>query len=384
MRLGLRGMNAHRPHQPNAKIKTLFLTPSLSNGGAERFVSSLVCNLDRNRFSPHVCLLRGETSYPVPSDVKVTVLNKSSPWHIPRTISRLAKLLDTEKPDVAVGTITFTDCLLAAATLFSRHRPPIIARFGNEPSREYSRTFQVFLKPLIRRLLSRSRAFVANSASLARSVEEYFAFDTVETLYNPLNTDHLTRLARSSHPIPETECSEPTLVAVGRLEQQKRFDVLLDAFSRVRTQIPCRLLILGEGQERQQLEHQISRLDLQNDVTLLGFCDNPFPYILGADLFVLTSDHEGMPNALVEAQALGIPAVATDCPSGPDEIITDGLTGVLTPVNDASAIASAIGNLLENDQIRTTMGRAAAVRTAEQFGITQTVPAWEQLLSRLV
>jgi glycosyltransferase involved in cell wall biosynthesis len=139
----------------------------------------------------------------------------------------------------------------------------------------------------------------------------------------------------------------PVLVAVGRLQQQKDYPMLLQAFAQVRRSQPARLLILGEGRERPMLEALIKELNLEDDVGLPGFVMNPYAYIARASLFVLSSRWEGLPTVLIEALCCGTPAVSTDCPSGPREILRKGKYGTLTPVGDAAAFAQAIAAALE-------------------------------------
>ena len=128
------------------------------------------------------------------------------------------------------------------------------------------------------------------------------------------------------------------------------------------------------------MRRRIGELGLDGAVELLGFCDNPFALMRQADLFVLTSDYEGLPNALIEAQGLGLPAVATRCPYGPDEIVDDGVTGRLVPTADPSAAARAMVEILGDPKTRRRMGEAAARRARERYDVARVVPRWEELL----
>jgi len=152
----------------------------------------------------------------------------------------------------------------------------------------------------------------------------------------------------------------PVILAVGRLATQKAFDQLIEAFAVLRRTRSARLLILGEGRIRRSLEAQVQALGLQDDVDLPGETSNVFAYMARADLFVLSSRWEGFPNVLVEALACGCPVVATDCPSGPSEILDGGRYGSLVPVDDVPALTAAmeatLGAPLSRDVL---MGRAA-------------------------
>src|SRR6201999_2607913 len=123
----------------------------------------------------------------------------------------------------------------------------------------------------------------------------------------------------------------PIVLAGGRLHRQKGFDVLLRAFAIARGQVACRLVMLGEGADRTALMAQAEQSGLGYDIDMPGFCDNPFALMARAGAFVLSSRWEGFPNALVEAMACGAPVIATDCPSGPHEILQGGEIAPLVP-----------------------------------------------------
>jgi glycosyltransferase involved in cell wall biosynthesis len=160
-------------------------------------------------------------------------------------------------------------------------------------------------------------------------------------------------------------------IAAGRLVKKKGFDVLLDALARTRRRREVRLVILGEGPERSTLESRVAALGLRDVVALPGFVENPLAWFARADLFVLSSFAEGMPNAMLQAMAAGCPVVATDCPSGPREILEDGRWGTLVPPGDAGALAEAIAFALGSPRARSdSRARAAAFgidAIAEQY-----------------
>lgn len=140
----------------------------------------------------------------------------------------------------------------------------------------------------------------------------------------------------------------PVVVALGRLSRQKDFPTLLQAIALLQPERPCRLVILGEGDARPALEAQVRELGLEGRVDLPGFRANPYPELARADCLALSSAWEGFGNVLVEALALGVPVAATDCPSGPREILADGRYGPLVPVADAAALAEAIRGQLDD------------------------------------
>jgi glycosyltransferase involved in cell wall biosynthesis len=139
---------------------------------------------------------------------------------------------------------------------------------------------------------------------------------------------------------------KPLIVAAARLERHKGFSLLTRALARVRERVDARLVILGQGSLRDEIQRECEVLGVADHVDLLGFKHNPFPYMRRADTFVLASEFEGLPNVLVQAMAFGVPIVSTDCPSGPAEILCDGKYGELVPVGDVNALAAALARSL--------------------------------------
>ncbi len=370
-------MNAER-------IKVLFVAPSLSGGGAERFVSTLATHLNRDRFQVSICLMRDNRTYEVPPDVSITVLHKRKFWHLPRTILRLRRLITAERPDVVIGTITFTNWLIAAAVHGITPRPRCIARFGNNPYREYGRFYYASWRFVVERMLKRFDAYVANSEELANLVSNcYPTASPCQTIRNPIDFDRIEEAARDRMALGHQDC-ELTLVAMGRLVQQKRLDLLIDAFSSVCRDRNVKLIIIGDGPLRPRLQKRISTLELNNHIQIQGFVSNPYPTLNGADIFVMTSEFEGMPNALAEAQGLGLPAIATRCATGPSEIIVDGETGFLVPVNDAVELEAKLARLIDDTGLRRQMSSKAKEKARGLFDCEQQVKAWGKLLSNVL
>lgn len=172
------------------------------------------------------------------------------------------------------------------------------------------------------------------------------------------------------------------MVACGRLIEQKGFDVLLEAFASVRRKIPAELWILGEGPQRSALERQIRRLGLDDDAWLSGVLPDPMEIMGKADLFVLSSRWEGLPTVVIEALASGAPVVATDCPHGPAEIIEDGVSGLLVPVEDVDQLASAIGRVLSDGDLARRLAAAGRER-AQRFSSATVARRYGELFEKL-
>lgn len=221
---------------------------------------------------------------------------------------------------------------------------------------------------------------VANSVGVAENVVRIVRIprERVTTIYNPTFTRDITRFAEedTGHPWLESD-GIPLVWGVGRLVPQKDFSTLLEAFFLVRAKRPCRLIILGEGPMRQQLEGRVSALGLRDCVSLPGWVENPWAFVTRASLFVLSSRHEGFPGVLVEALACGCPAVSTDCPAGPSEIIED--PSLLAPVGNSEALSSIILRALSHP-----VDRAILQKKASRFSVQLAAKKYEAIVEEVL
>lgn len=200
--------------------------------------------------------------------------------------------------------------------------------------------------------------------------------DSIAVLPNPIVSPALHELARAPSPHDWlADSAIPVVLGVGSLTPRKDYSTLVCAFAELRSSRPCRLVILGEGRERAHLQALAAELGVDADVLLPGFSTNPYAWMARASLFAHSSRWEGLGIVLVEALALGVPVVATDCPSGPAEVLDGGRHGRLVPVGDAKAMATAFTATL--DEMVNTEGLRAA---AEPYGIDKAAQAYLQAL----
>lgn len=212
------------------------------------------------------------------------------------------------------------------------------------------------LYPRIDRIIAVSEGVATDTARIARIPRA-----SIAVVRNPVITPELAGQAAAPCMHPWLAPGQPPLIlGAGRLQRQKDFPTLIRAFALVRARRPCRLMILGEGGGRSALEGLVASLGLGEEVALPGFESNPYPLIARAALFVLSSAWEGSPNVLTEALALGVPAVSTDCPSGPAEILAGGRFGPLVPVGDVEALAGAMLRTLDAPLSAATLKAAVA------------------------
>ena len=197
--------------------------------------------------------------------------------------------------------------------------------------------------------------------------------DKMITIYNPVQVDEIRSNLHSGQ--PDKPSSVYNIVSAGTLEHRKGFDLLINVMAKlVKENDKVHLTLLGDGPEKENLRQRINSLNLSGNVSLAGFQKNPFIYFSKADLFVLSSRYEGLPNAMLESLACGTPVVAFNCPGGIDEIIVNESQGALVPENDVQALSKAI-----EKQMR-SLNHTKDSLLPEKFDVKAVVPAYEKLV----
>jgi glycosyltransferase involved in cell wall biosynthesis len=358
--------------------RVLFALPSLRGGGAERVLVTLLAHLDRQRFEPHLLLVEAVGPYlsDVPADVPVHAL--AAP-RLRRAALKLAGEIRRLRPAVIVSTQGYMNfALLLMRPLFAPTRLVVREVIG-ERYLENSRFQPLFYRWYLRQVRRADRIVVQSDAARDEMQARVRArAGQIVRVYNPVDVARVSAIARAgANPLPGPG---PHLVAAGRLGHQKGFDMLLDAVAGVLARgVPATLTILGEGPDRAALEARAAELGIAAAVRFAGFQANPFAYFAHADLFVLSSRYEGLPNVVLEALACGCPVVAFDCPRGVREIVRDGVNGVLLPAGDVRGLRDALTRLLqfpaERERLRQHVPSSLAPFTAPTV-----VREWEALL----
>jgi GalNAc-alpha-(1->4)-GalNAc-alpha-(1->3)-diNAcBac-PP-undecaprenol alpha-1,4-N-acetyl-D-galactosaminyltransferase len=352
--------------------------PSLTSGGAERVMVDLATQLadswtvtllttegrDRDFYALPGTVARVALDLPSPSARKLDILR-----FVVRVTFRLRREIAASRPDVVLSFMEITNILVLLAATQSTW--PVVVAERTDP--RHHRVSAVWER-LRRMLYPRAAAVVVQTESVQGWARSFLPDDAVHVIPNA------PRDVMPSDRRPADMPPGHAIVAVGRLGPEKGIDVLLDAAARALASRPdWTVVLVGDGPSRAALEARASEADLSGRVRFIGRVANPEAYLQAADLYVLPSRYEGFPNALLEAMGCGLPVIATDCPSGPAEMIRDGVDGRLVPPGDAPALASVIGELADDAAARQRLG-SRAPEVHHRFSRQSVLERWNGVL----
>ena len=310
-------------------------------GGAERVLFSVAEELLRHNVLVDVvvCRLTESLRDAMPEGARLHLLNR----HPAFSVFALRAYVKRNQPDAVISTLIWPNVVnVFTKRAFGLSYTAIVREANTLPQQLAFRPLldRMIASRLVRHFYPKADCVVAVSEEARQHLQSFLNSESAKLLAiaNPLP---LTQIQKASsedcaHPWLSDK-KHPVILAAGRLMPQKGFDVLLRAFASLNQEV--RLIILGEGPERQSLVKLAKELGVFDRVSLAGFEKNPYRYMARADLFVLSSYHEGMPNVLLQALACGCRVVSTDCPSGPKEVLQDGQYGALAKMGDVTALA---------------------------------------------
>lgn len=352
----------------------MFYINTIGGGGAERVMTQVANHMSSCGYNVvMVTSFTKENEYPLDAGIRrinleVQDLKQS---RLKKNISRifaLRRACVTYQPDVLISFMAEANF----RNIFATAGLPVksIISIRNDPNREYSGRAYRFLG---RHVLPYADGCVFQTEEArAWFPEKLQRRSTI--LFNAVDKMFYSILRDPSD----------TVITLGRLCEQKKHAMLIRAFAEVAPHYPeVRLHIYGEGTLEGALRQLISELDLEARVRLMGPTKHPDEVLSKARVFVLSSDYEGMPNALMEAMAAGVPCISTDCPcGGPRELLNDGDSGLLVPVGDCEKMAQALDQLLANKEIAERLGKGAKKR-AEIFKRDVVLKQWEDYIEQV-
>lgn len=358
----------------SGKMKIVFIISSLQSGGAERVISILANGLTHRGHSVEIiCLNQCEIFYKIEGSVKVNFIAEPSIssnlffgfLKNLRIVWRLINSLRDKKPNVLISFITKVNLLTIIANFFLR-KPLLISERANplrDPIGSILKISRFFLYRLTEGLVIQT--------DFAGKYFERFAVPLFK-IYNPvIEFEHPVRLHKN----------QKVVLGVGRFTKEKGFDLLIEAFFAAK--IPdWTLWLVGDGPERKSLESLASRLGIKERIVFWGRKENIGWFYENCGVFVLPSRHEGFPNSLLEAMMAGLPVIASDCDSGPSEVIKNSINGFLVKSDSVEALSEALIRLTGDPELRKQVS-TRAIEVDQQFNSQKIITEWELLIKRI-
>lgn len=345
--------------------KIMLIVPSLAKGGVERVVSILSKELSKY-FEIYVVIYHNPVEY----EIEGKLINLETPtgsfWKkIKNTVYRIVKLKRLIRKISPNFIVSFMGNLQPILTF-----EPVIVSIRNNP--DFFPLYRKFLLKTIYKLPN-IKKIITLSSEIEKKLNNIYSLKNTKTIYNPINLDYINQKLIAAKPF-----EFDYILAVGRLHRQKGFDILIETFAKSTLKNMIKLVILGEGKEKGNLEKLIAELNLENQVLLFGKVDNPFIYMKHAKFLVLSSRYEGFGNVLLEALACRTPVIATNCETGPSEIIENGKNGLLVPVEDEEALKVAMEKLFYDKKLYKRL-KINTQKSVEGFDVNNIVKDWLNL-----
>lgn len=348
------------------KNNIMFVLGSLGRGGAERVISILANEYANNGWNVSICmLLNGRVGYDLNDTIELVDMSGNTESRIKRLpfwISSIRKYVKTKHPTVIVSFAARIN-IISIISCLGLHKKIVVSE-RNDPKYDGR---GIVTSVLTRLLYPRAFAVVFQTKRVMSYFNEKIQKKSI-IIPNPIKVTAFVDKVQNEK-----------IVSVGSLKPQKNHLLLLDAFEKVIIKYPqMTLTIYGEGECRKELEAYIKKEHLEKKVFLPGEKANVHEEIKDASMFVLSSDYEGLSNALLEAMMMGIPCISTNC-AGSDEYIENEVNGLLTPVGNSDGLASAMIKYIENESLRKQCGMNAR-KVIDRVGVDNTLYQWHKII----
>jgi len=363
------------------KKKILFFIYQMGKGGAARTLLNIMNNLNRQTFDPILVTLNydGEYERYVKKDVTFIKLKQK---RLRNAIFPLAKVIRQQKADIVFSTIPNYNVIAILGNKFSFSKAKSIVREADNLGGSRLVDFKLRLYGMLYRTTDQ---VVSLSEGVKENLVKKYKVKpkNIEVIYNPVDLKHIQKeIEQGTLPKEHEQIfqkGDPVIITAGRLVKQKDHHTLLKAFAKTNEKVQSQLIILGEGPLRSELIQLTETLKIADRVHFLGFQDNPYIYFHKANLFVLTSIHEGFSHVIAEALACGTPVVSTNCKSGPSEVLDEGKYGILCEVGHTDEISDAMTSRLTLDQDQLELIIKSGLERAAFFNAPKIVKQYENL-----
>lgn len=359
-------------------MKILFFATVYEYGGISKIIGNILNNLDRKKFKIVLCAESvASRHYPFPGDIRFMDIDLRPAkgilklLNIPAHLCRMRKIIAAERPDIIVGFGSSMNWQLALISLqLIKNRPKMIL---SEYSEQFfirrglikgdfkERMLKIIYRTIMFLLYHRADAIICVSNSLAEHIEKLLLMDRkkIKVIYVPVNIKEIRVLSEKTiQDIGDKKF--PCVGTISRLSREKGVAYLIEAFYYLLKRIDARLIIIGDGEEKDKLKEMVKNFGVENRVSFLDWLENPYAYLRRMDIFILPSLWEGFPNVIIESMICGVPVIATRSVRGIEEAVRDGIDGLLVPVKDARALSDAMYRILRDKELRDRLVETAS------------------------
>lgn len=363
------------------KPKIAFLIYSLSSGGAERVVSALSNSLTDIYDVTIITFYNTEPFYKLSNKITLLSLNDSAQNNLKglskltlhfRNIKSLMFLLKQHKIQLLIGFMPTANIYSVLTCRFLLKSYAIKYIISERIHPDYN-TMNAFWYKLRQLTYPYCNALVVQTQAIKDCFIKYVSASKIHIIKNPLS-EHLA--------LDKSVTKTPTILNVGRLEYQKNQELLIRTFSKINAP-NWKLIIIGNGSLKAKLTKLIEALNINDRVTLIDSTKSISKFYNSSSIFVSTSRFEGFPNALTEAMHFGLPCIATDCPSGPSELIDNSINGFLIPLDNDVELYNKLNTLINDTVLRKTLGKQAQLAT-QKFSSEIISSQWQQLINSML
>lgn len=346
-------------------MKYLFHISSLYGGGAERVMSNLINYFSElnNEVIVVVCY-EHDDEYKTNDSAKKIVIGNSN---ILKQSRALKKIIKEEKPDLCISFMQGGNFRMVLANLFTKQKYILSVR--NDPKEEYTNVFNRFFAKI---MFKKASGLVFQTPDAMKFFSKKIQKKST-IIFNPVSSDFF---------IQKREDNVSNIVTLGRLTKQKNFELLIDSYDSVKDKIDDNLLIYGDGELKEKLQEKIKAMHLENRVFLMGRTNDSKDVLRNAKCFVMSSDFEGMPNALLEAVCMLVPSISTDCPCGGSKIILDG-NGILVPMNNKEELGKAIESIYNDSNLSKKLSNKCEIKR-NLFETNTILNQWKDFFMKVI
>lgn len=358
-------------------MKITIMFQSFHSGGVEQILINIaneLCNY--HEITVVTMNAEGELKTSLSESIRIVDFKKKKAI---KTIGPLIKYIKSNKPDIILSAKHFINIAVLISNMMLSKKIKVIATVHGQLGTNIK---DIMMKLFIKTIYPLSDCIICVSNGVAEEMSTIINdrySEKIKVIYNPVIDKQFIYKVNESNSIElEKPSNEKWIVSIGRISKEKNLELLIKSFNKIPDKENTKLIIIGDGPEKENIENLVFKLGLEKEVIFKGYQKNPYIYLKNADVFVLSSDREGLPTVLIEALFFKVHIVSTDCKSGPREILSNGKYGKLVPVNDSDKLAVAI-----DEQLNSKIKNGFDQKILEPFTLDTVMKSYRRIIKEM-